>query len=467
MNRFLLFILIFCICFVQNNFAQQKDLLRMEDGKMIIHVSTKITQQELDSIMKRTNMMLLSLDSLINKNLSKVYVADGWQIGKVGKDFVELYKSLEKVKHQYDYIQAFDSEDIQKTIRLNTYYPEATFGYNSFKNKKTVVSLSNGYTRFLVYQYLNANNVYLSGSFNQWSTEGLRMIKTDTAWYFDIKLNAGKHLYKYIVNGEWKSDPENKIKESDTYNGYNSVYYECNHVFKLEGYEFAKRVILAGSFNDWHERELSMIKGKSFWYLPVYLKDGTYSYKFIVDRNWIVDPANKDQRNDGSGNINSYISFGKPTEFELYGFEKAREVLLAGEFNGWSSFNINLNKKNEQTWACAYVLAPGNYQHKFIIDGVWYPANENLWKSVEPNYTFRLKGFPNAKDVRVSGSFIAWNEPGISLTKVDNEWEVKVYLTPGKHLYKFIVDGMWIIDPDNPLHEENEHNTGNSFVWMK
>lgn len=467
MSRYLLFILVFCIAFVQKNFAQHKDLLRMEEGKMIIHISTKISQKELDSLMKRTNMMMLSIDSLRNKNLSKVYVADGWEIGKMGKDFVELYKAMEKAKQKYGYIQEISDFAGEEAVRLSTYYPEATFGYNAFKNKRTVVSLGNGYTRFLVYQYLNANNVYLSGSFNQWATEELRMIKTDTAWYYDIKLNAGKHLYKFIVDGEWKSDVENKIKESDTYKGFNSVYFECNHVFKLAGYDNAKKVIIAGSFNDWNERDLNMIKGKTQWYLPVYLKDGSYAYKFIVDRNWILDPANKDQRDDGSGNINSFISFGKSTEFELKGFIEAKEVLLAGEFNGWSSFNIKLNKKNEQTWACNYVLAPGNYQHKYIIDGTWYPAKENLWKSVEPNYTFHLNGFTNAKDVRVSGSFISWNEPGIALNKTENGWEVKVFLNPGKQLYKFIVDGQWMIDPDNPLHEENEHRTGNSFVWMR
>lgn len=467
MNRYLFFILIFCTVFVQQNFAQNKDLLRMEEGKMIIHISTKITQQELDTLMKRTNMMLLSLDSLRNKNLSKVYVADGWQIGKMGKDFVELYKAMEKVKHQYDFIQEIGDLEGDEAVRLSTYYPDASFGYNSFKNKRTVIALGNGFTRFLVYQYLNANNVYLSGSFNQWATEELRMIKTDTAWYYDVKLNAGKHLYKFIVDGEWKSDAENKMRESDTYKGYNSVYFECNYVFSLQGYEYAKKVVLAGSFNDWNENDVYLLKGTSRWFIPVYLKEGTYAYKFIVDKNWILDPANKDQRNDGSGNINSFISFGKPSEFVLHGFDKAQEVLLAGEFNGWSSFNINLNKKNEHTWTCAYVLAPGNYQYKFIVDGTWYPAKENLWKCVEPNYTFQLKGFPNAKDVRVSGSFIAWNEPGIALNKTDLGWEVKVHLSPGKQLYKFIVDGMWIIDPDNPLHEQNEHNTGNSFVWIK
>jgi len=29
------------------------------------------------------------------------------------------------------------------------------------------------------------------------------------------------------------------------------------------------------------------------WILPIYLQPGKYTYKFIVDGNWIIDPFNK------------------------------------------------------------------------------------------------------------------------------------------------------------------------------
>jgi hypothetical protein len=48
-----------------------------------------------------------------------------------------------------------------------------------------------------------------------------------------------------------------------------------------------------------------------------------------------------------------------------------------------------------------------------------------------------------------------------------NEWEIALHLSKGKHLYKFIVDGKWILDPANKLWEQNEHNTGNSVLWFE
>jgi len=47
-----------------------------------------------------------------------------------------------------------------------------------------------------------------------------------------------------------------------------------------------------------------------------------------------------------------------------------------------------------------------------------------------------------------------------------NDWVFSVHLFAGKHLYKFIVDGSWIIDPSNKLWEENEYGTGNSILWI-
>jgi hypothetical protein len=47
------------------------------------------------------------------------------------------------------------------------------------------------------------------------------------------------------------------------------------------------------------------------------------------------------------------------------------------------------------------------------------------------------------------------------------EWTVSVKLKPGKHLYKFIVDGKWMIDPGNKLYEPNQYNSGNSVLWIE
>ena len=64
-------------------------------------------------------------------------------------------------------------------------------------------------------------------------------------------------------------------------------------------------------------------------------------------------------------------------------------------------------------------------------------------------HEFRYKN-PDAKSVELMSEFNGWK--GVSMTKGnDGVWTARVSLTPGKHAYKFLVNGTdWVFDPDNP-----------------
>lgn len=53
----------------------------------------------------------------------------------------------------------------------------------------------------------------------------------------------------------------------------------------------AKKVSLAGNFNNWNTSALSAKKdSKGNWLAKANLKSGKYEYKFFVDGAWINDP---------------------------------------------------------------------------------------------------------------------------------------------------------------------------------
>lgn len=53
----------------------------------------------------------------------------------------------------------------------------------------------------------------------------------------------------------------------------------------------AKRVSLAGNFNNWDTKALSARKdSRGNWTVKVSLKPGKYEYKFFVDGSWVNDP---------------------------------------------------------------------------------------------------------------------------------------------------------------------------------
>ena len=54
----------------------------------------------------------------------------------------------------------------------------------------------------------------------------------------------------------------------------------------------AQKVVLAGDFNNWDRKTSPMKKDKKgVWKATVSLKPGRYEYRFLVDGNWVNDPA--------------------------------------------------------------------------------------------------------------------------------------------------------------------------------
>ncbi len=71
----------------------------------------------------------------------------------------------------------------------------------------------------------------------------------------------------------------------------------------------AKKVYLAGSFNNWDASALPMKKDKhGQWKTTVMLVPGQYEYKFIADGSWITDPHCRELVVNNLGSTNCVIS---------------------------------------------------------------------------------------------------------------------------------------------------------------
>jgi len=70
----------------------------------------------------------------------------------------------------------------------------------------------------------------------------------------------------------------------------------------------AKKVSLAGSFNNWDTKVLAAKKdSKGNWVVKVTLKPGRYEYKFVVDDSWINDPKSSSCVSNSFGSQNSVV----------------------------------------------------------------------------------------------------------------------------------------------------------------
>ena len=67
---------------------------------------------------------------------------------------------------------------------------------------------------------------------------------------------------------------------------------------------------------------------------------------------------------------------------------------------------------------------------------------------VPVTFRFPARLIPTARTVSVVGSFNGWNPVVHRLHRTANdEWAVTVYLTPGRAVYCFSVDGVMWLDP--------------------
>jgi pimeloyl-ACP methyl ester carboxylesterase len=82
---------------------------------------------------------------------------------------------------------------------------------------------------------------------------------------------------------------------------------EGNTTFRLRGNPSAKRVTVAGSFNGWDSRHLICGRDGTEWICRVDLQPGRYTYQFIVDDAWMLDPANPARADDGNGGMSSLL----------------------------------------------------------------------------------------------------------------------------------------------------------------
>jgi type 1 glutamine amidotransferase len=117
-------------------------------------------------------------------------------------------------------------------------------------------------------------------------------------------IGSGNYEYKFIVDGKWMPDPANPLT-TGTGDYMNSVLtFKPNYIFILKQFTEAQNVIVTGSFNGWKEDSYRMVKKGNIWTCPVYLKPGKYTYKFIVDGRWLLDPANDawEENREGTGN---------------------------------------------------------------------------------------------------------------------------------------------------------------------
>ena len=80
----------------------------------------------------------------------------------------------------------------------------------------------------------------------------------------------------------------------------------CEFRFRAED---AREVCLAGDFNQWTVCQTRLVRvGEDLWSVSMELPRGRHEYMFVVDGQWVTDPAAVTTIDDGFGNRNAVLS---------------------------------------------------------------------------------------------------------------------------------------------------------------
>ena len=72
---------------------------------------------------------------------------------------------------------------------------------------------------------------------------------------------------------------------------------------------------------------------------------------------------------------------------------------------------------------------------------------------------------PEAKDVYVAGDFNGWKlDPESRMQQDNGVWKKRVNLTVGRYHYRFVIDGKWMEDVNNPVNEVNPYGSIDSLI---
>ena len=67
-----------------------------------------------------------------------------------------------------------------------------------------------------------ARSVQLVGDFTQWQERPINLQKgADGTWRTTVELKPGMHHYRFLVDGQWRDDPECALRTPNPYGGEN------------------------------------------------------------------------------------------------------------------------------------------------------------------------------------------------------------------------------------------------------
>ena len=197
------------------------EIIKLVKDRLDHHITSRVLVTMFDSRLRHSFAMLDKIKAQFSDNL----------IGTIVHLNVKLKESAVMGKSVMDYDKyCRGSKDYYSLAKELICYEkvsaESVFKPISSKMKKEVKDRVKDFKDTIAFSLKapEAKSVYIAGDFNNWYVdESCRMQKRDGIWTASLKLNPGKHQYRFIVDGRWQEDPGNPKREENSFGDANSV----------------------------------------------------------------------------------------------------------------------------------------------------------------------------------------------------------------------------------------------------
>lgn len=169
---------------------------------------------------KRTNFsqrILTEMKSYFKDNLFNTLIRINVALKESANSGVPIDRYNKHSNGAQDY-RALADEALKETKKIHL--------ENFYKETQAMISHAkriSGHTLTLVSP--SAKEVYVVGDFNNWAMDQAHKLtfKNEGRWEKKLDLKPGKYRYKFVVDGQWVTDPQNAQTESNPFGGVDSV----------------------------------------------------------------------------------------------------------------------------------------------------------------------------------------------------------------------------------------------------
>ncbi len=218
---------------------------RVVDGKLVITLDKNWTELQKAEIFK-----LFNLDSTLYKRAFRGSAqlspdSSQWQVKIVNPGKVEISKPVVTAP-SFTFPQdvlLIDNDWIRATIALHP--EEAIYGVNKL-SFPAAFDYKNGVAHFYLPGNKKAVKVYISGSFNDWSTMLTPMQPVDSGWILPIQLQPGKYSYKYIMMANGCLIPQTNLRNTIHTAAITPLYFAQTILSALRGILLPGQWLCAG-----------------------------------------------------------------------------------------------------------------------------------------------------------------------------------------------------------------------------